>query len=145
MTPADRLFPLVRLAFAGPPDGVPVLFWRRIGRLRRIAQLVALSGWGIAGCLLVGMIIAPVRTINVPCFVKLIPLTHVTLSMFVHRWIARASLESFREYLTEEAYQVCPACGYSLRGLPDSHDCPECSSAYDRKEVEDHWKAWSSN
>ena len=27
----------------------------------------------------------------------------------------------------------CPACGYSLRGLPDSYRCPECGFEYDER------------
>lgn len=28
--------------------------------------------------------------------------------------------------------EVCPACRYSLRGLPEKHSCPECGFRYDR-------------
>lgn len=26
---------------------------------------------------------------------------------------------------------LCPVCGYSLQGLPDNHQCPECGLRYD--------------
>ena len=36
---------------------------------------------------------------------------------------------------------VCLNCGYSLKGLPDSHRCPECGVAYDRKQVRSTWES----
>jgi hypothetical protein len=33
----------------------------------------------------------------------------------------------------KELLADCPGCGYSLRGLPTQHACPECGLAFDRR------------
>lgn len=35
---------------------------------------------------------------------------------------------------------TCPLCGYSLRGLPTDHKCPECGLAYDPSLIVIRWK-----
>lgn len=35
---------------------------------------------------------------------------------------------------------TCPLCGYSLRGLPTDHKCPECGLVYDPSLVVIRWK-----
>lgn len=33
----------------------------------------------------------------------------------------------------EPPFDLCPRCGYSLRGLPADHACPECGLGYDHE------------
>lgn len=53
------------------------------------------------------------------------------------------------ESLAGERLDECPACGYSLEGLPTEHACPECGQAYDRRSRVfgnlSHWEQSSSN
>lgn len=36
-------------------------------------------------------------------------------------------------------YELCPHCGYALKGLPQKHVCPECGKAYDLYQVKRDW------
>ena len=39
---------------------------------------------------------------------------------------------------------LCPVCGYSLRGLPEDHQCPECGLCYDAaSEIYSHVTPWA--
>lgn len=49
------------------------------------------------------------------------------------RWIRAA---------TESDGALCLHCGYSLRGLPDHQNCPECGRAYDLEQVRARWRNW---
>lgn len=37
---------------------------------------------------------------------------------------------------------LCPHCGYSLRGLADHQNCPECGRPYDLEQVRARWRNW---
>ena len=41
-----------------------------------------------------------------------------------------------------ETRPVCTRCGYSLVGLPEKHECPECGEAYERAELARTWRRW---
>lgn len=49
------------------------------------------------------------------------------------RWIRAA---------TESDGALCLHCGYSLRGLPDHQNCPECGRPYDLEKVRARWRNW---
>lgn len=44
--------------------------------------------------------------------------------------------------LTDSDGALCPHCGYSLRGLPDHQNCPECGRHYDLEQVRARWRNW---
>ncbi|MBI5764502.1 MAG: hypothetical protein HZA51_13355 [Planctomycetes bacterium] len=44
--------------------------------------------------------------------------------------------------LKESDGALCPHCGYSLRGLPDHQNCPECGRPYDLEQVRACWRNW---
>jgi rubrerythrin len=38
--------------------------------------------------------------------------------------------------------EVCPECGYPLKGLPPEHVCPECGAAYELNKVKTRWMVY---
>ncbi len=44
--------------------------------------------------------------------------------------------------LTDAEFRICTECGFDLRTLPDSYQCPECGSAYDYEILKKQWKEW---
>ena len=51
-------------------------------------------------------------------------------------------IRAFRELLRKADYELCLRCGYSLRGLPGRHTCPECGVEYEIGEVQKQWEHW---
>jgi hypothetical protein len=51
-------------------------------------------------------------------------------------------LRPFLNALREARYLVCLTCGQNLSGLPSSHKCPECGTAFDADVLQSQWKAW---
>lgn len=54
--------------------------------------------------------------------------------------------ERYRELLQRRVlksdFRVCLRCGYSLLGLPDTHQCPECGQPFAREELRSAWEPW---
>lgn len=43
--------------------------------------------------------------------------------------------------IREDGYQVCP-CGYSLKGLSQTGNCPECGREFDLEVLPTQWHRW---
>lgn len=41
-----------------------------------------------------------------------------------------------------EQLELCFSCGYELKGLPESHRCPECGARYSKAELIAKWHEW---
>ena len=50
---------------------------------------------------------------------------------------------TIRSLVRKSNHELCTRCGYSLSGLPERHNCPECGEAYDLEYVRRCWKSWA--
>jgi len=61
----------------------------------------------------------------------------LTLALSIIRLVA---VRRFCSDLFAHDFEICVECGYSLTGLPERHQCPECGKAYDMKETRLAWR-----
>ena len=123
-----------------PPSNVPVVFWKRIGTLRRRGG-AALAGvtvfWLVVLCIL---LLSPRRILYAPLAFKIgSALGSYAVMRTVRLKYYRARTE-FCRWVSHQDYRVCTVCAYSQNGLPDEHDCPECGRHFEVGGLEDEWK-----
>jgi len=53
--------------------------------------------------------------------------------------VPRVGTKKFFARLRAHEYEICTNCGYSLHGLPEDHDCPECGTAYRVEQIRETW------
>jgi len=53
--------------------------------------------------------------------------------------LSKLALARYARSSSIEGGERCLECGYPLRGLPRSHQCPECGIAYDLDTVRHTW------
>jgi len=85
--------------------------------------------------------------VNVLLWPKLIAFTPwlwcMTAMIFVLVfWGSRVANRRVVFELREFELAVCDKCGYCLRGLPESHTCPDCGHEYDLADLRDTWQDW---
>ncbi|NLE57177.1 MAG: zinc ribbon domain-containing protein [Planctomycetes bacterium] len=94
--------------------------------------------------------IMPLACIVGPWLRKIGPYTHylpwgiailAAIDVLMLHWLGRASRSLARQAVQSE-YAFCPACGYSLKGLPDEYRCPECGEPYDIAIVKKTWERY---
>jgi hypothetical protein len=132
-----------RIAFGKRLKDIPHGMWSRLAPFRT-AQAVCIS-------LLIGLLvlhlfaglevfhIAPIpRGIRAYTDHWLVP-TFLVL-MFGLSIIRLVAVRRFCADLFAHDFEICVECGYSLTGLPERHQCPECGKAYDMKETRLAWR-----
>ncbi|MGB2987891.1 MAG: hypothetical protein WBE26_18640 [Phycisphaerae bacterium] len=65
-----------------------------------------------------------------------------SVSMGVLCAIPRFRERRFERTVRAHQYEVCWNCGYSLHGLPDVHNCPECGTEYEKDTLRNDWISW---
>jgi hypothetical protein len=138
------MFRLHRLCLPTPPEGVPNAYWKGIARMRTAIAFFLFTTWTVWVSLGVATVISPTWVISAPDGALLLLVAGSVAVVCVCRGACRRSSDRFCAAVSRSSCQLCLNCGYSLRGLPKSHICPECGVGYDIESVRRKWERWLS-
>lgn len=128
------------------PAGAPAFIRRRLRLTRNLVGIFcALKFLALVGvALIVGRVLTALASERALKFafialgvVLLLPANWGLL------WLTRWRMRKFARRVSEEEYMCCVRCGYSLRGLPTEHKCPECGQEYDALSLRSEWGTWA--
>jgi len=125
-----------------PADECPG-FWRYLGSLRVVLRVTG-AAWLISGALALGEIAADLGWITrwLPGEWLLLFWVLFVIHSVLLVYGLRFARGHFKRLLLKNEWRICVACGYSLRGLPDRHQCPECGTEYEIETLAQQWHAW---
>ena len=131
----------IRLLLPKPPKGVPRACWEQL-RTRRCLiltfSLIPLALWLV-------QLLLPGNSWWAKSFDNLSPyiwvLVLIVCSIAAPRAM-RQAIQRFEAEVRSSHLQNCLQCGYSLKGLPDKHRCPECGEPYNIAVVKRTWERY---
>ncbi len=120
--------PLADTAFMRP-WWIPRPFWRMTWWIRAVTMLpyVGVLVWWALDRSKVSMLIGPGLLMVLGLLWAICP---------------RLALRRFRTTLSANDFLLCLWCGYSLKGLPTEHRCPECGTPYEAGSLIEAWQHW---
>ncbi len=128
-----------------PPRGMPLGEWASV-RSPRWSMWAFGSGVifvGAVGALQAAELVTTGSTLAFAPSSTMFVLSLGQLASVLCLWIVpRLRERRFERCVRERAYEVCLNCGYSLRGLPEIHRCPECGVEFVKESVRAEWRAW---
>jgi predicted RNA-binding Zn-ribbon protein involved in translation (DUF1610 family) len=139
--------------FPRPPKGVPKALWERLRPLRFFVIPVLILIYATA-ITLIGSLVADMRRTGrfplaaPPAWQKTLrhafPAVMIVTSAGITLlpYLARRRLRRFEQGILADDHEHCLECGYSLRGLPAEHCCPECGQPYSIAAVKETWRRY---
>lgn len=143
-SPHGEFYSLLKLAKGHLPVGLPAPVWRDAVHLRWGAIALLIPMLAVSVGLLCGFLIAPAATMNAPFGFKLLPGLVSGGFLWGSAFIRRRIKASTMSFVRASNFQICAHCGYSLKDLPESHQCPECGLRYQLPVLTNEWIAWES-
>ena len=141
---SSRPFGPLKLVFGDAPPWVPQAFLRAALPERVAMTVTATVGLLILCYQLLVIVLVIVGVDQLPGFRFSRLVTGPAIVLFAGAcWlIPMLAKRRFAKRVRARDFRICGTCGYSLIGLPDCYQCPECGSAYDANELRNNWLAW---
>ncbi len=99
------------------------------------------KGFGMALVLVICVVSALLRGGDALVYALAFSLVAVLFAYGIWRHFGSGNVTRLCRQAAENDCCLCLHCGYSLRGLPAVHRCPECGATYDIEEVKQRWSA----
>lgn len=137
-------YSVLQLIFGQCPENTPEAFWRSLRTIRIWLRITFYVASILSVCVFIDLF-QPLAIGWLHRFGALVCVIIFVMHLLIESYGIRYARGRFKRYLIKHDWKVCGHCGYSLTGLPQKYQCPECGVGFEQAELIEKWQRWITN